>query len=64
MADRVYENGKHVGYIEGGFAFDHNGKKRYRVEHPKLLDLETGEVVAYITAAGLPGTVSKKGLFD
>ena len=64
MADHVYEDGKHVGYVEDGFAFDHDGKKRYRVEHSKLLDLETGEVVGYLSASGMPGTVSKKGLFD
>jgi hypothetical protein len=44
LADHIYEDGKHVGYVEDGFAFDHDGKKRYRVEHSKLLDLETGEV--------------------
>ena len=30
----------------------------------KLLDLKTGQVVAYLTEAGKPGTVSKNGLFD
>ena len=30
----------------------------------KLLDLKTGRVVAYLTQAGKPGTISKNGLFD
>ena len=64
MAGHLYEDGKHIGYIENGFAFDRHGRKRYRVEHPKLRDLQTGEVVAYLKAAGMPGTVTKKGLFD
>jgi hypothetical protein len=60
----LYEDGKHIGYIEDGFAFDRHDKKRYRVEHPKLRDLSTGEVVGYLKTVGLPGTVTKRGLFD
>ena len=60
----LYEDGKHIGYIEDGFAFDRHDKKRYRVEHPKLRDLSTGEVVGYLKTVGLPGTVTKTGLFD
>ena len=54
MAGHLYEDGKHIGFIEDGFAFDRHGKKRYRVEHPKLRDLKTGEVVGYLPAAGMP----------
>lgn len=58
MAGHLYEDGKNIGYIEDGFAFDRHGKKRYRVENPKLRDLKTGEVVGYLAAAGMPGTVT------
>ncbi len=64
MADHIHEDGRHVGYIEHGFAFDQDGRKRYRVEGEKLHDVETGQVVGYLTAAGKQGTVSKTGLFD
>jgi hypothetical protein len=64
VADHIYEDGRHIGYIENGFAFDHHGKRRYRFEHPKLRDLNTGQVVGCLNAAGMPGTVTKKGLFD
>jgi hypothetical protein len=60
----LYEDGKHIGHIENGFAFDRRGEKRYQVDHPKLRDIKTGEVVGYLNAVGLPGTVTKKGLFD
>ena len=32
MADHIWEDGSHVGYIEHGFAFDQRGRKRYRAE--------------------------------
>jgi hypothetical protein len=60
VADHIYEDGRHIGYIENGFAFDHHGKKRYRFEHSKLRDLNTGQVVGYLNAAGMPG--DQKGI--
>ena len=60
MAGHLYEDGKHIGHIENGFAFDRHGEKRFQVDHPKLRDIKTGEVVGYLNAVGLPGTVTKK----
>jgi hypothetical protein len=64
MADYIWEGERQVAYIKDGFAFDRQNEKRYRVEGDKLLDPKTGQIVAYLTQAGKPGTVSKKGLFD
>jgi len=63
MADYIFEGKRQVAYIKDGVAYDRQNKERYRVEGDKLLDLKTGEVVAYLTARQ-PGTVSKDGLFD
>ena len=61
MADHIYEEGRHVGYINDGFALDQQDRKRYRVEGVKLIDLKTGQIIGYLNALG---TVSKRGLFD
>jgi hypothetical protein len=62
VADHIYEDGKHVGFIKDGFAIDHHDNRRYRVEHDRLIDLKTGEVVGHLNA--VLGTVSRRGLFD
>jgi len=64
MADYIWEGERQVAYIKDGFAFEQKNEKRYKVEGDKLLDLEIGRVVGYLTQAGRPSTVSKKGLFD
>jgi hypothetical protein len=64
MADYIWEGERQVAYIKDGFAFDRQNEKRYRVGGDKLLDLKTGQLVAYLTQAGKPGTISKNGLFD
>jgi hypothetical protein len=61
VADHIYEDGRHVGYIKDGFALDPQDRKRYRVELDKLIDLKTGQIIGYLNVLG---TVSKKGLFD
>jgi hypothetical protein len=62
VANHIYEDVKHVGFVEDGFAVDHHGHRRYRVEHNTLIDLETGQVVGRLNA--VLGTVSRSGLFD
>jgi hypothetical protein len=64
MTDFIWEGERQVAYIKDGFAFDQQHQKRYRVERDKLLDIESGQVVGYLTQTGKPGTISKKGLFD
>ncbi|SHN83545.1 hypothetical protein [Bradyrhizobium erythrophlei] len=64
MSDHIWEGDQHVAYIKDGFAFDRQDRKRYRIDGDKLADINTGEVVGYLTQAGRPGTVSKAGLFD
>jgi hypothetical protein len=52
MAEYIWERVRQVAFIKDGIAFDRQNKERYRVEGDKLLNLETGEVVAYLTQAG------------
>jgi hypothetical protein len=46
--------GRQVGYVSKGFAFDIDGVKRYLLDGINLKDLQTGEIVGHLTAAGDP----------
>jgi hypothetical protein len=44
--------GDEVGYVEGDWAIDRSGQKRWLVDGGKLLDPKTLEVVGHLTDAG------------
>jgi hypothetical protein len=44
--------GDQVGYVEGDWAIDRSGEKRWLVDGAKLLDPKTLEVVGHLTDAG------------
>jgi len=64
MVDYIYEGTRQVAYIKNGFAFDQQQRRRYSVESGRLLDISTRSAVAYLTQAGIPGTVAKADLFS
>jgi hypothetical protein len=52
--------GDQVGYVEGDWAIDRSGQKRWLVDGAKLLDPKTLEVVGHLTDAGKINTPQDK----
>ena len=52
--------GDQVGYVEGDWAIDRSGQKRWLVDEAKLLDPKTLEVVGHLTDAGKINTPQDK----
>lgn len=57
-------NGKQIGYVKDGFAYDANHRKRYSLDGVNLKDLSTGKIVGHLTDANLTNTPEARPSLD